>query len=163
MIITVITATVIISTNYVKKIKLHTKAIYQFYLMIENIEILLSHNNIDIEEIFKILSLNNNYNLLNFINKICENMKNDKNILNELNILQINNNKFFNNEEKETIINFFSLLGKSDLNGQIIHCRTYKEIFKKKLKESEVKEVTECKSSGILIFGLGFLIVILII
>lgn len=163
MIITVITVTVIISTNYIRKIKLHTKAINQFYLMIENIEILLSHNNINIEEIFKILSLNNNYNLLNFINKIYENMKNDKNILSESNILQIKNNKYFNNDEKETIINYFSLLGKSDLNGQIIHCRTYKEIFKKKLKESELKEKTECKSSGILIFGIGFLIVILII
>ena len=95
--------------------------------MIENIEILLHQHNIDTEEIFKILSMNNNYNLLTFIKPIYENMSIDKNILSNSNLLYIKNNKYFNEEEKELIINFFSLLGKSDLNGQLMNCKTYKE------------------------------------
>ena len=131
--------------------------------MIENIEILLHQHNIDTEEIFKILSMNNNYNLLTFIKPIYENMSIDKNILSNSNLLYIKNNKYFNEEEKELIINFFSLLGKSDLNGQLMNCKTYKELLKKRLKENETKELTECKNSSILVFGIGFLIVILII
>lgn len=131
--------------------------------MIENIEILLHQHNIDTEEIFKILSMNNNYNLLTFIKPIYENMSFDKNILSKSNLSYIKNSKYFNEEEKEGIINFFSLLGKSDLNGQLINCKTYKELFKKRLKENEAKEMTECKNSSILVFGIGFLIVILII
>ena len=131
--------------------------------MIENIEILLHQHNIDTEEIFKILSMNNNYNLLTFIKPIYENMSIDKNILSNSNLLYIKNNKYFNEEEKELIINFFSLLGKSDLKGQLMNCKTYKELLKKRLKENETKELTECKNSSILVFGIGFLIVILII
>ena len=131
--------------------------------MIENIEILLHQHNIDTEEIFKILSMNNNYNLLTFIKPIYENMSIDKNILSNSNLFYIKNNKYFNEEEKELIFYFFSLFGKSDLNGQLMNCKTYKELLKKRLKENEAKELTECKNSSILVFGIGFLIVILII
>lgn len=163
IIITVITASAIISINYVNRIRQHTKAVSQLCLMIENIEIILHQHNIDTEEIFKNLSMNNNYNLLTFIKPIYENMSFDKNILSKSNRLYIKNNKYFNEEEKELIINFLSLLGKSDLNGQLMNCKTYKEILKKRLKENEAKELTECKNSSILVFGIGFLIVILII
>lgn len=152
-----------ISINYVNRIRQHTKAVSQLCLMIENIEILLHQYNIDTEEIFKILSMNNNYNLLTFIKPIYEIMSFDKNVLNKSNLLYIKNNKYFNEEEKELIINFLSLLGKSDLNGQLMNCKTYKELLKKRLKENEDKELTECKNSSILVFGIGFLIVILII
>lgn len=163
IIIAVITASVVISINYVNGIRQHTKAVSQLCLMIENIEILLHQHNVDTEEIFKVLSMNNNYNLLTFIKLIYENMSLDKNVLSKSNLLNIKNNIYFNEEEKELIVNFFSLLGKSDLNGQLMNCKTYKELLKKRLKESEAKELTECKSSSILVFGIGFLIVILII
>jgi stage III sporulation protein AB len=119
-------------------------------------------SNITTEEIFKILSLSDNYNLLSFIKFISENMNNDKNILTSKNLSYIRNNRNFSADEKELIINFLSVLGKSDLNGQLIHCKTYKEIFSKKLKENEDKETNNCKSSTILVFGIGFLIIILI-
>ena len=165
IILFVIIITIITSFNYVKKIKLHTKAINQCVLMIENIEILLLYNNLSIKEIFKQLSNNNTYHLLTFINKINENMENKENeyFLSNNNINHIQNNCYLNNEDKETLINYFSLLGKSDLNGQIINCKTYKDIFKKKLKENELKEIKDCKSSGMLILGVGFLIVIMLI
>lgn len=163
MITTVISITVIIAIKYIKKIKIHTKAVNQLCIMVENIEILLTQNNINVEEILKTLTLNNNFYLLTFINHINENMKYDKNISSKANISHINKNKIFNSEEKEIIINFFSLLGKSDLNGQLIHCKTYKDIFKKMLNENELRESIDCKNSSILIFGIGFLIVILII
>ena len=161
----IIVLTILATINYVKKIKLHTKALNQCYLMIENIEILLKYNNLSIKEIFKILSSNKTYNLLTFLFKINENMQNSENdyFLNENNYIQIKNNSYLNNEDKETLLDYFSMLGKSDLNGQLIHCNTYKDIFKKKIKEIELKELKECKSSGILILGIGFLIVIMII
>lgn len=164
-ILLVIILTIIITLNYVKSIKLHTKAINQCVLMIENIEILLSYNNLSINEIFIVLSSNKTYYLLTFINKINDNLKANENnyFLNDENITHIKNNSYLNGDDKETLINFLSQLGKSDLNGQITNCRTYKDIFKKKLKENEIKEINDCKSSGMLILGIGFLIVIMVI
>lgn len=164
-ILLIIILTIIISFDYIKKIKLHTKAINQCLLMIENIEILLSYNNLSIKEIFNVLSTNKIYHLLTFLNHINDNMQVNESmyILNDDNITHIKNNKYLNNDDKETLINFFSLLGKSDLNGQIINCKTYKDIFKKKLKENETRELKDCKSSGMLILGIGFLIVIIVI
>lgn len=161
----VIILTIMTTLNYIKRIKLHTKAVGQCVLMIENIEILLLYNNLSVKEIFKILSTNKTYYLLMFIKKINENMEvtENVNILNDDNITYIKNNDYLNNDDKETLINYFSVLGKSDLNGQIINCKTYKDIFNKKLKENEIKELKDCKSSGMLILGVGFLIVIMLI
>jgi stage III sporulation protein AB len=133
--------------------------------MIENIEILLKYKNLSTKEIFRILSNNKNYYLLTFLKKIDEQFKICENdyFLNESNISNIKNNIYLDNSEKEILLEYFSLLGKSDLNGQIIHCQTYKDIFKKKLKENEVRELGDCKNSGVLIMGIGFLIVIMII
>lgn len=151
--------------NYIKKIKLHTKAISQCVLMIENIEILLSYNNLSVNEIFRILSNNKTYYLLTFINKINENLLINENnyILNKCNMTSIRDNCYLNNEDKEIIINFLSMFGQSDLNGQLINCKTYKDIFKMRLKDNEIKELKDCKSSGMLILGIGFLIVIMVI
>lgn len=133
--------------------------------MIENIEILLSYNNLSVNEIFRILSKNKTYYLLTFINKINENFLTNENyyLLNNCNIISIKDNCYLNSEDKEILINFLSLLGKSDLNGQLINCKTYKDIFKKRLKENEIKELKDCKSSGMLILGIGFLIIIMVI
>ncbi len=165
IVLLIIILTIIASFNYIKKIKLHTKAINQCVLMIENIEILLLYNNLSIQEIFKQLSNNKTYYLLAFLNKISENIDNKENeyFLSNDNITHIQNNSYLNNDDKEILINYLSLVGKSDLNGQIINCKTYKDIFKKKLKENELKELKDCKSSGMLILGVGFLIVIMLI
>lgn len=133
--------------------------------MIENIEILMSYNNLSVCEIFRILSANKTYNLLTFINNIYSNLivSEDNYILNDINISCVKNNKYLNSDDKEILINFLSMLGKSDLNGQIINCKTFKDLFKKKLRDYEIKELSDCKSSGIIVLGIGFLILIMII
>jgi stage III sporulation protein AB len=133
--------------------------------MIEHIEILLSFNILTIQNIFKALSENEAYKLLTFIKLIYNNMESgiSKHILSDKNLLHIKNNSYLKNDEKNDLINFFSVIGKSDLNGQISNCRLYKDIFKKKLDTSEKTELTQSKSVCVMIIGVGFLIVVLLL
>ena len=133
--------------------------------MIENIEIFLSFNNLSVTEIFKRISENDSYNYLTFIKEIYNNIQSGQSIyiLSDKNVKFIKKNKNLNDNDKENLISFFSTLGKSDLNGQIINCKTYKEIFKKTLNNLEKNESFECKSTGTLIIGSGILLIILII
>ena len=132
--------------------------------MIENIEIFLSFNNLSVTEIFKRISENDSYNYLTFIKEIYNNIQSGQSIyiLSDKNVKFIKKNKNLNDNDKENLISFFSTLGKSDLNGQIINCKTYKEIFKKTLNNLEKNESFECKSTGTLIIGAGILLIILI-
>ena len=150
--------------NYIKQFNYHKKAVNQCLTMIENIEILLSYNSLSVQEIFNLLSQSNLYNLLTFIIYINENMKTkeNKNILNDCNMNYINNNLYLKKEDKENLINYFSLFGKSDLNGQIINCRKYKDVFKNRLDYIEKDELNESKSISVLIIGIGILIIILL-
>ena len=132
--------------------------------MIENIEILLSYNSLSSQEIFKLLSNNDIYNLLTFIKYINNNMEINKSnyVLSNCNQEFINSNLYLKKEDKENLIKFFSLFGKSDLNGQIMNCKKYKEIFKNRLDYIEKNEKIECKSISVLIIGIGILIIILL-
>ena len=153
-----------LAINYIKQCNYHLKAVSQCLTMIENIEILLSYNSLSSQEIFKLLSKNNIYNLLTFIKKINENMEVKENsyVLSSCNLEYINSNLYLKKDDKENLINFFSLFGKSDLNGQIMNCKKYKEIFKNRLDYIEKNEKNECKSISVLIVGIGILIIILL-
>ncbi len=142
----------------------HHKAISQCIMMFDNIEILLSYNVLSTQNIFKLLSENDKYNLLTFIKNISTNMesKNSDYVLSCENQKYIYGNKYLKKEDKENLINFFSLFGKSDLNGQIINCKTYKKIFKKRFEFIEMNDKKECKSISTMILGLGFLVIILL-
>jgi hypothetical protein len=131
--------------------------------MIESIEILLSYKRISVNEIIYELAKNNSFELLDFLKKINSNMiKNGDNyILSCENKQYITANNHINKNDKENLINFFSTLGKSDLNGQLLNCKSYKDIFKKNLEKLRKTELNECKSTGTLIIGAGFLLVIL--
>ena len=133
--------------------------------MIENIEILLQYNNLSIKEIFRVLSDNKTYNLLTFIEKINTYFQENEYeyFLNDKNISFIKNNIYLDYEDKQILLDFFYSLGKSDLNGQLISCKAYKDAIKKKIKEYEAKEIRECRSTGMLIIGIGFLFVIMVI
>ena len=145
--------------NCIQQSKNHIKCIKQIVLMIENIEILLSFNKMTIQNIFK------TYSMLNFIKPIYNNMVSgtDKYILGNVNLLWLNNTYYLKKDDKDNLKNFFNILGKSDLKGQISNCVLYKEIFKKSLDEIEKTEMLQCKSVGILIIGIGFLISILLL
>lgn len=133
--------------------------------MIENIEILLSFNGLTIQNVFKTLSENHTYNLLTFINSISDNMESgiSKYILSDENVVLINKSRYLKIDDKNNLLNFFSALGKSDLNGQITNCKTYKELFKKRLENIEKNELKQSKSMSVMIMGIGFLIVFLLL
>ena len=87
--------------------------------------------------------------------------KGDNYILSTENKQCIISNNYINKNDKENLINFFSTLGKSDLNGQLLNCKSYKDIFKRNLEKLKKNELNECKSIGTLIIGTGVLMVIL--
>ncbi|MBO5334170.1 MAG: stage III sporulation protein AB [Clostridia bacterium] len=149
----------------VRQIKRHTNAIRQCLLMIENIEIYLAYNNMTISEVFRILDKSCLYNELCFIPTILSNDKNGsfETILNVTTLCRIDSSIIFDANDKEYIKGFLSMLGKSDINGQILNCKMYKDIFKKKLKILEDKEQESCKSISTIILGFGILLAIIII
>ena len=133
--------------------------------MIETIEILLSYKNLSVNEIFSCLSKNNSLYLLDFIRKINSNISNDlyHYILSDENKKTIMSCKYISVTDKENIISFLEVFGKSDLNGQIINCKTYKDVFKKTLKKLEKTESADCKNMGTIILGTGLLLIILLL
>lgn len=143
---------------------MHIKAVNQCVHMVENIEILLSYNNLSTNEIFNILSTNNSLTTLDFIGKISSNLSNEISdyVLSEKNKNILLDNKYLDKNDKDNLINFFSAFGKSDLNGQLNNCKTYKDIFKKSVNKLEKNENKDCKSIGTIILGLGILLIILI-
>lgn len=149
----------------VKQIKRHTKAVRQCLLMIENIEIYLAYNNVSISELFLILDKSCLYDELRFIPTILLNIKNESSeiIVNENTSNCIDSFTAFDENDKENIKGFLSMLGKSDINGQILNCKMYKETFKKKLNVLQDKEPERCRSISTMIFGIGILLAIIII
>lgn len=133
--------------------------------MIENIEIKINYSNLKLEDLIMDLSNNSNFNNLSFINEIknrmtdvydfnciCNEVFNDKNIT-----------ASFDNEDIELLKGFFSGFGKSDVSGQILNCKTYKEFFKNKLSLLESQEKTKCKSQTAITVGLGLILSIVVI
>jgi stage III sporulation protein AB len=165
LIIFIVIISLALAVNCIQQSKNHIKCIKQIVLMIENIEILLSFNKMTIQNIFKHLSENETYSMLKFIKPIYNNMVSgtDKYILGNVNLLCLNNTYYLKKDDKDNLKNFFNILGKSDLKGQISNCVLHKEIFKKSLDEIEKTEMLQCKSVGILIIGIGFLISILLL
>ncbi len=149
----------------VKQIKRHTNAIRQCLLMVENIEIHLAYNNVSISELFLILDKSCLYNELCFIPTILINLKKDSSemILNDITLSTIDSSIIFDANDKAYIKGFLSMLGKSDINGQILNCKMYEDTFKKKLKILEDKEQERCKSISTIILGFGVLLAIIII
>lgn len=149
----------------VKQIKSHTTSIRQCVLMIENIEILINYSNLELSDLIMNLYENSNFSNLLFINEIknrmsdsfdfnfiCSEVFDDKTIMNT-----------FDDEDVELLKGFFSGFGKSDVNGQILNCKTYKEFFKQKLLLLESQEKVKCKSQTAVAIGLGLIFSIVVI
>ena len=58
---------------------------------------------------------------------------------------------------------FLSMLGKSDLSGQLMNCKMYSEFFKGKLNSLEKSENNKCKSAVALVMGVTLTAIILIL
>ena len=148
----------------VKQIKRHTQAVKQCFLVIDNIEILLSYRNSSVDEIIHNLIQNDLYNELSFLSVIESNInKNINDYACNKNVYScIDSLKLLDEKDKESIKAFLSMLGKSDLNGQIMNCQVYKEYFKNKYRSLENKEIEKCKSISAIIIGISLFIAIII-
>lgn len=133
--------------------------------MIENIEIQINYSNLKLADLIINLSNNSNYNSLIFIDEMKNRMTDicDFNcICNEI----FNNHNImasFDDEDIELLKGFFSGFGKSDVTGQILNCKTYKEFFKNKLLLLESQEKIKCKSQTALTIGLGLILSIVVV
>ena len=134
-------------------------------MMLENIEMLLAHRNLSIDEIFEFLTINDNFKKLKFIDFFIKefSMKNDYDKALKASLSNQENAKCFDEEDLELLKGYFSVMGKTDLSGQISNCRLYKEFFKQKLQKLESEENVKCKSTGTFILGAGVLVIIVLI
>lgn len=154
---------IVISLIYIKQIKNHTRAIRQCVLLVENIKILIEYRNLSIEEIFDNISASDNYDLLVFIKDLKRGI--DIQYYENLNKVFSTNSllNYFDSEDIDYLKGFFSMLGRSDTNGQIMNCDLYKNLFEKKLLLLEGNENNRCKSTATLTMGLGMLFSIIVI
>lgn len=154
---------IVISLIYIKQIKNHTRAIRQCVLLVENIKILIEYRNLSIEEIFDNISASDNYDLLVFIKDLKRGI--DNQYYENLNKVLSTNSllNYFDSEDIDYLKGFFSMLGRSDTNGQIMNCDLYKNLFEKKLLLLEGNENNRCKSTATLTMGLGMLFSIIVI
>lgn len=153
----------IIVLTSIKQIKRKTKIIRQCYLMVENIEIYLGYKNSSIKEIFNEVCNTNLYDELEFIQIIKSNINNNcDNVINENILICVDSINLLDNKDKDNVKSFLFMLGKTDLNGQIMNCKFYKEYFKTKLKSLEENENNKCKSISAIIIGLGLFITIIV-
>lgn len=146
------------STVFIKQTKNHTLAVKQCIVLIENIKILIEYQGADVNNIFYQLSKSNNYNLLDFVLPLSEKAE-------EI-ALYIKEKQDFKNLDKEDSDNmkgFLSMLGKSDIAGQISNCELYKAFFQNKLDILEKNEKSKCKNISALTIGVGLILSILII
>lgn len=152
----------VISLIHVKQIKNHTKSIMQIVLLIENIKILIEYKNMSITEIFDTICCSENYHLLTFLENIKKGLSDYHTTLNEV-LVDKNLLYLFDYEDIEYIKGFFSMLGTSDSNGQIVNCDLYKKLFENKHLQLTLIEKSKCKCTSTLTIGLGILISIIII
>ena len=151
-------------TLAVKRIKNHTDAVRQCVVMMENIEILLGYKSLSTCEILKCLCESGNFSLLKFIRQIYEKTLFDSSFEDAYSeaLSDKSITLSFDNEDLEFLKGFFSMLGKSDINGQIANCRIYREFFKTKLGKLEANEKNRVKTAVVLIFGIAAVISVII-
>ncbi len=134
-------------------------------MMLENIEMLLEHRNLSIDGILNFLNHNDNYNSLKFIEFLSNSLS--KTIDYEEIVSEAFSNseikRIFDNDDLSLLRGYFSILGKTDLQGQISNCRLYKEFFKQKLQLLESEENLKCKSTSTIIIGTGIMFIIVLI
>lgn len=133
--------------------------------MLENIEILLEHRNLSIDAIFDFLKKGDNYSQLKFIDTFYNDLLIENNYEKVIAKALENseNRKCLDKEDIELLKGYFSVMGKTDLSGQIANCRLYKNFFSQKLQKLESEENQKCKSTGTFIVGAGVLLIIVLI
>ncbi len=161
----ILSASTALTLITVRQIKNHTGAVGQSILMLESIEIMLEYRSLSVEEIFRSLSVTERFDLLLFIKEINRRLSAGeeyellyKEVLNDI---QMTAN--YDGEDRGYMSGFLSLLGKSDVYGQIANCKMYKELFKTKLKALQKNENEKCKTYAALILGVGIMISLILL
>lgn len=132
--------------------------------MLENIKILIMYKNLSVEELFDYVLKSDTYDLLGFIDTLNNNIKEHNQFYEIINdSLFSKTENYFDREEVEDIKNFLLMLGNSDTEGQMLNCELYKNMFNKKLSILEQNKETQRKTGVSLIFGVGVVLIILII
>ena len=132
--------------------------------MLENIEMLLEHRNLSIDAIFDYLKNNGNFKNLNFVEIFIDEMSRENDYEFAISkALSYEKSKNLDKADLELLKGYFSVMGKTDLQGQISNCRLYKEFFKQKLIRLEAEEHMKCKAIGTFIVGAGVLVIIILI
>lgn len=134
-------------------------------MMLENIEMLLAHRNLSVDNIFDFLRKSQTFSQLKFIESVAEEFLNESDYEKVISkaLATHQNVKHFDAADLDLLKGYFSVIGKTDLPGQISNCRLYKEFFKQKLQKLEADENMKCKSAGTFIVGTGVLLIIILI
>ena len=134
----------------------------QLIILVENIKILIEFKSTSVTEIFDIICNNESFNCLTFLNdlKIGVNDYHEtlEKVFSNKNLLYI-----FDYEDVEYMKGFFSMLGTSDVSGQVLNCVLYKKLFEKKYSQLSSIEKSKCRCIFTLTIGFGLLISIIII
>ena len=122
------------------------------------------YKNLSVEELFDYVLKSDTYDLLGFIETLNNNIKEHNQFYEIINdSLFSKTENYFDREEVEDIKNFLLMLGNSDTEGQMLNCELYKNMFNKKLSILEQNKETQRKTGVSLIFGVGVVLIILII
>lgn len=152
---------ILVNISYIRQIKNRTEALRQVFLMIDYIEICIKYQNSDMKEIFQHIYNSRNFLLLPFIKDFkCQNFTVD---FSKYSFNSLKNMNLFSLYSCELLDGFFSMLGKSDADGQILNCETYKEFFKQEVAKAKESEERKIKTGSSLIFGITLLLLIIIL
>lgn len=152
---------ILVNISYIKQIKNSTEALRQVYLMIDYIEICIKYQNSDLKEIFQHIYNSDKFPLLPFIKDFKKlNFTVD---FSKYSFHSVKNMNYFAPYSCELLNGYFSMLGKSDVDGQILNCETYKEFFKQEVDKAYKSEERKIKTGSCLIFGIMLLMLIIIL
>lgn len=152
---------ILVNISYIKQIKNRTEALRQVFLMIDYIEISIKYQSLDLKEIFQHIHNYEKFPLLSFI----KDFKRQGFAVDfaNYNFHTFKNLNLFSPYSCNLLSGYFSMLGKSDVDGQILNCETYKEFFKQEIESSSESEERKIKTGSCLLFGIVFLMLIILL
>lgn len=152
---------ILVNINYIKQIKNRTEALRQVYLMIDYIEICIKYQSLGLSDIFQHIYNSDKFSLLPFINDF---KKLDFNAdFSKYSFKNIKNLNVLSPYSCELLKGFFSILGKSDVDGQVLNCETYKKFFKAEEEKAVQCEERKIKTGSSLLIGVMLLLLIIIL
>ncbi len=152
---------VLADISYIRQIKNRTEALRQIYLMIDFIEISIKYQSLDLKDIFRHIYSSDKFYLLMFLQDFKKSEFSTD--FSKYNFRSIKKSNIFSPYSCELLDGFFSMLGKSDVDGQILNCETYKKFFKAEQESAKSAEERKIKTFSALLFGTVFLLLIIIL